>query len=145
MLRNNEQRGERQAAMRLRQNRIVRVKGWNRPQVHFDYDPETEHIHDRRVMTPVEASKHNLNEFRRRTRRFWMLESQIPVSDESEKLVESLLARAERTVVHEPRSLTPSQLGSEHFRLACNYYVPNSRAAKQVVGDQAFSQMKCII
>src|ERR1017187_4568423 len=125
-----------------RPNNIVRVKGWNIPQKHYDFDPETEHIHEVRVMTPLEAQRINRNtKFRSKTGEYWVLASQMPVSEEDPQVVEAALDHIERTMQHEAKSLPPSQLGGEQYRRACGYHNPNS-SVKHIAAEQRFSDLR---
>ena len=138
-MRTTEQVEKRQAEMRLRH--FVKAKGWDKLQVHVQFDRVTEEIKKRETITPREANRRNQMWGTTRGANLWILESAIPYSEEDPAEVDALLRHIEKTIVHEPKSLTPSQLGGERFLRSCNYHLPNS-SVRNVIPDQHFSDME---
>jgi len=102
--------------------------------VYVLFNFQTEHVEKRRRMSAGEAQRLNFGGWKRRNNCRWVLETEVPVSDEDPRLVEAALKLIERTFQPEPRSLAPSSLGSAGFKQHALYFT--------YLRDKPFSAME---
>ena len=91
--------------------------------VYVLFDFQNERIYHRRKMSLEESQRRNFAGWARRNIRRWVLETEVPVSDEDPKMVDAALWLIERQNVQEPRSFAPSSMGSASYRQHALYHV----------------------